>query len=572
MPKINRIRIANVPYNGKYIVDQMIDTFSGENVLINLANGCGKSVITQMIMQPIVPTTKIHKRKVESYLTSKEPTFVMIEWILDNTSRQTYFLTGIVMNKTVTEENDYRIKYFTFVNEYTSANDFDIKNIDFISQENNITTYKSYDYCLKELRTKESNTKIQVFSRDEQKQYNEILEQNGIFKDEWKILANINEKEGGIDDIFAKCEKSDDVINTWILKRISDSLDNGEKLRQMFLSLMTDILEHEDTIKQKEDLEKFKIEAEEYVKALNELLKNIDEETRQRNNLEEIYLKLQKCINKKQEEKIVQEQKITNLKTELKDIDYEELSEKYYTISSNLEAAEEEREKSEQKKNSNEKYLQELNLKKRILEAAKLYEELKSIEAEIKAAVIAMENLDNSDDKKYINQVKNTLKIEYGKLINKLEEDIKELENNILANKEKEDNLNDKLNANREREMKVNSELEVIKSKKESFKKEEKEIFEKLEINITRNILDELEEKEINEIKTNYEKENQKLQEKINKLNSEKEKTEEKVVSNEQEIENKETNIEKLRNRCNKRISKFGKLSNKRDTTKKSFK
>ena len=99
MPKINRVRIANVPYGGKYIVDQLINCYNGENVLLNLANGGGKSVLTQMIMQPIVPNVKIHKRKVETYLTTKEPTFVMIEWLLDNTLQNTYFLTGIVMNK-----------------------------------------------------------------------------------------------------------------------------------------------------------------------------------------------------------------------------------------------------------------------------------------------------------------------------------------------------------------------------------------------------------------------------------------------------------------------------------------
>ena len=115
MPRINRIRISNEPYSGKHIVDQLINCYEGQNVLLNLANGGGKSVLTQMIMQPIIPNVKIHKRRVESYLTSKEPTFIMLEWLLDNTPTPTYFLTGIVMNRAITEENNYRVKYFTFV-------------------------------------------------------------------------------------------------------------------------------------------------------------------------------------------------------------------------------------------------------------------------------------------------------------------------------------------------------------------------------------------------------------------------------------------------------------------------
>ena len=48
MPKINRIRIANVSYDGKHITDELFETFGGENTLFNLANGSGKSVLVRV--------------------------------------------------------------------------------------------------------------------------------------------------------------------------------------------------------------------------------------------------------------------------------------------------------------------------------------------------------------------------------------------------------------------------------------------------------------------------------------------------------------------------------------------
>ena len=179
MPRINRIRIANVSYGSKYILDQTINSFEGENVLINLSNGGGKSVLTQMFLQPILPLQKVHKRNVDSYLSTQGPTFAMIEWKLDNKMRDTYFLTGIVLHKTANDDNNERIKYFTFINEYQSANLFDISHIDFIINEEGFTKYKSYEYCLKTLREQEKdNSKIRVFNSYERKDYYQVLEEH----------------------------------------------------------------------------------------------------------------------------------------------------------------------------------------------------------------------------------------------------------------------------------------------------------------------------------------------------------------------------------------------------------
>ena len=153
MPKINRIRIANIQYDKKVIKDLFLNCYNGENVLLNLANGGGKSVLVQLLQQPLLPESKIHGREVHSYLSSDHASYILIEWKLDNSSRN-YLLTGIVMSRLLSSDDMNKTKYFTFLNEYQSSNEFDIKNIPFIQKEENAYIYKSYEAAMQMIRDK----------------------------------------------------------------------------------------------------------------------------------------------------------------------------------------------------------------------------------------------------------------------------------------------------------------------------------------------------------------------------------------------------------------------------------
>lgn len=528
MPKINRIRIANVPYDRKFIADEMIDLYQGENLLINLANGSGKSVLTQMIMQPILPTVKLHQRKIESYLTSKEPTFVMIEWILDNTMIPTYFLTGIVMNKTVTEDNNTRVKYFTFINQYTTSNPFDIKNIDFISKEQGIMKYKSYDYCLKSLKEQlGTKSEIQVFSRDDMSSYKEKLAEYGIFKEEWKILASINENEGGVDEIFTKCKDSDKLIDEWILKTVSTNLDTGEKLQEMFTSLISDIMENESDIKQKEELLNFKTQADEYISELSELLKNMDQEASSKQELEDIYLKLHKIEFDQQNEIQKLKSEIENLEEEEKQINYEELSEEYYKAESNLQAASEVLENKQEAGEKEQQKLDEAKLKTRLLEAARIFTELNNTKGEQEAVFIEKRKLENKNQSKDLENVEYSLKQAYKKQKEFSEVKRTDLKNILEEISKKQEGQKEELkNILAKREEQIKNQTE-IKTKMDLFKKQEENVLKQLNLTLNRNILEEIDEKEKNQILASYDKQmeqienlNAKLETKINEATS----------------------------------------------------
>ena len=66
------------------------------NTLIDMANGIGKTVMIQLMLQPVIPNAKVSGRKIESYFQRPEDhCFVLLEWILDNSKDK--LVTGIAM-------------------------------------------------------------------------------------------------------------------------------------------------------------------------------------------------------------------------------------------------------------------------------------------------------------------------------------------------------------------------------------------------------------------------------------------------------------------------------------------
>ena len=73
MPAIRKIRIVNFRFNNgaKLIPDEIFCTENAEgkpiDTLFNLDNGGGKSVIVQLLLQPICPKAKVQNRNISDY-------------------------------------------------------------------------------------------------------------------------------------------------------------------------------------------------------------------------------------------------------------------------------------------------------------------------------------------------------------------------------------------------------------------------------------------------------------------------------------------------------------------------
>ena len=100
MSRIKAIRLVNLNYNNNAIkVSDETFHLNGESTLLSLRNGGGKSVLVQMLTAPFV-----HKRyrdakdrPFESYFNTPKPTFILVEWSLDQ--GEGCVLTGMMVRK-----------------------------------------------------------------------------------------------------------------------------------------------------------------------------------------------------------------------------------------------------------------------------------------------------------------------------------------------------------------------------------------------------------------------------------------------------------------------------------------
>jgi energy-coupling factor transporter ATP-binding protein EcfA2 len=202
MPKINRIRIVNFSYNNnnRHIMDESFNFYGGENVLLSLANGGGKSVLVQVMLQPILPKVSLLRRKIGDFFIGKDsPSYILLEWKLDDDAG--YLMTGIAMMPNAVhsaneEEQITNIRYYTFFHEYEQGNEMDIKNIPVTEWKGNHIKIASYIEFRKYLQKEADKSPLHMgyfaSDRDSQRAYQRTLKNYGISIDEWKNLSPKN--------------------------------------------------------------------------------------------------------------------------------------------------------------------------------------------------------------------------------------------------------------------------------------------------------------------------------------------------------------------------------------------
>ena len=149
MSKLSRIRILNLNYNNNTIkIDDETFDLGGQNTLISLRNGGGKSVLAQMIISLFVNRTyrDFADRPFKSYFTTNRPTFLMTEWQLDNGSER--FLAGMMVRKNQKEDNDTEeLEIYTFTGSYSEACKYDLDNLPIIRQDGNKKILRGFSEC-----------------------------------------------------------------------------------------------------------------------------------------------------------------------------------------------------------------------------------------------------------------------------------------------------------------------------------------------------------------------------------------------------------------------------------------
>ena len=313
MSKINAVRIINLNYNNNSMrISDEIFQMGGESTLLSLRNGGGKSVLVQMLMAPFVHKQyrKTKDRPFESYFTTSKPTFIMVEWVLDQGAG--YCLTGMMVrkNQASEEQSSEPLEIIHFISEYPSRCEHDIYHIPVVEKSKNEVILKNFNATkqLFEMYKKDHSKKFFYYDMNnyaQSRQYFDKLAEYKIYFKEWEtIIRKVNLKESGLSELFSDCKNEKELIEKWFLESIQEKLNQDQNRIKEFQSIIDKYIrmykdnkskiERRDTIlKFKEDMleveekAKFYQETQQGVKALeNQIacfrqeLEHLEEDTR----------------------------------------------------------------------------------------------------------------------------------------------------------------------------------------------------------------------------------------------------------------------------------------------------
>ena len=510
MPKINRVRIANFSYNNnnRHIIDECFDFYGGENALLSLANGGGKSVLVQVMLQPVLPKVTMLGRKFGDFFTAKRtPSYIMTEWKLDDEAG--YLLTGIAVTSRAAhsaneEEENADIRYFSFLSAYEKENAFDIKHIPVTEQVGSSVRIASYNEFKKLLEKEAGKNQSEMYvydsSREEQSQYDRKLNSFGISREEWKeLIVKINEAEHGVSEVFSECKTSRKVMEQWVIKYIEKVLNKSsdseatdhKKLETMMAQVAQALVDNESHIREYKAIEGFNRELESTNIDAKAVLSLLDNEDRLKKDIGGGYQILKNEELSLGQELVNMENRLKELGDELETIALEEKSQEIYQYTKEVEIVDGKLAELEELGKARKEHLEEKKNSLSLQKAAEKYGRIQEKEKAIAQLQQRLENASKDQENllKNLNRIKYSLKIAYDGQILGIKEEISNanaqlkgvlegIENNRTGSAQCQTQING-----------LNIEIGGVGREILNFEKEEPGILESLNIQIFRNPL-----------------------------------------------------------------------------------
>lgn len=399
MPRISKVRIVNFAYNDgkRMIADELFDFGSSDdqnalNVLINLENGGGKSVLVQLMMQPMLPKAKVANRNIASFFNKpSDHCFIVLEWLKDNSSEK--LLTGISMaaREASSGEDDtargMSVKYYTFYANYgTEDSPYSIANLPLSSKENG--RFVAAEFHAVRTLARNSKGMLCYYTSDDSVQWQRKLAEYGLIRDEWKMIEDLNTVEGGLENYFGKYKTSDALVNGLLIPTIERKLRSSQSvgddsLSTMLLSYANQYAVHESVLKEKEVYEKFAHELEQMKPQAEELWTTDDQLTQTTKQVfglsDALTAKISELRQAQNDD--VEQQKMLEQKSH--HVKWEEASLHYYQSKEEFHRAEINRQEAETKVREKKHQKAEVEQKIKALECANYAQKLHRVESEI---------------------------------------------------------------------------------------------------------------------------------------------------------------------------------------------
>ncbi|MCR4991968.1 MAG: hypothetical protein K6A45_02880 [Lachnospiraceae bacterium] len=423
MPQIRKIRIANLYFNHgtRHIPDMLIDltshvTDEAYTTLLNLLNGGGKTVMVQMIMQPVHPRAKAAGRDIESYFErASDHAYIVLEWEIENSRKR--LLTGISIsasaNNTDDRDDDKRgntIKYYTFSTQYEANSPYSIVALDLSKNENGKYVPATYEYVRE--RAKQSKDVLRYFADDDDAEWVRYLASYGILRSEWEtVIEAVNQSEGGLDVFFAgrknesgTCDTSDKLIKNFFIPAIEHKLksaaskNSDSSLETMLVNYAKKIADKDTVIREKEYNERLLVSLKRLGDEVRELWNANDQYSEK---IAEIYgfgAALNRSIDETDAEIKRIGQELRDSDELLEHIEYEEKSKAYYIAQESFESVKIRYDEIKQAVSDCRERKEKVEHLENLLECAKLYDEIKGLTSEIDELKKSIENDENDSE------------------------------------------------------------------------------------------------------------------------------------------------------------------------------
>jgi chromosome segregation ATPase len=518
MPRINRIRIVNFSYNhdSRHILDETFNFHGGDNALLNLANGGGKSVLVQLFLQPVAPGVRIQGRNIASFFHKKKlPAYVMIEWKLDGAGG--YLLTGIGIVSAEApgaEEEKSRVKYFTFTSKYTGANAFDIAHIPLVSRNGGVLEVLPFREARDLMADKERKDPFAFgyFPSDDGDRYNRYLAEFGIAQDEWRnVIAKINDSEGGLEEIFQKYKNSGQLLNDWIIKTVEQAMfknrSESRSLEEMLENLVREVVENERFIVEKELLDGFLATFREQVEDLSRLLQGLDEQKQLAGRLAALHGYLISELGSLREKHESNQREMEDCKAGEQRVNLEERSHNYWLRQAEYAKASEILHAAEAASSAAAEALQEARTRRQLMQAARLVEEINRKRSElsgIEEQLAAARKQYDTDDR--VQSLEYSLKLLYEETLASVAAELSSLQEEKAAKESRLGQAGEDLQKIEGEKSSLDRDKGGLEERQKSFERFEKEARRKLDIIPRRNLLGEMEAASIQKTREALEK------------------------------------------------------------------
>lgn len=345
MSKIQTVRLINIGYNNNAIrISDESFHMNGESTLLSLRNGGGKSVLVQMITAPFV-----HKRyrdakdrPFESYFTTNKPSFILVEWALDQGAG--YVLTGMMVRRSQDseDENNENLEIVNIVSEYREPCLQDIHHLPVVKKDKKEIRLKNFSDCRQMFEEYKRDRSIKFFCYDmsnasQTRQYFDKLMEYQINYKEWEtIIKKVNLKESGLSELFSDCRDEKGLVEKWFLDAVESKLNKEKNRMKEFQDTLGKYVgqykANQASIKRHDTIRLFKQEAAAIQETAEDYRKAECEELEQENLVANFISELNRLheISEREEAKV--QESTEEIQARLKRVEYERISSEIHKL------------------------------------------------------------------------------------------------------------------------------------------------------------------------------------------------------------------------------------------------